>query len=283
MSATASTDNTDAVEETARHERIVERAQQRDEPTRTRSLRRRYAQRLRGRWSAIMTALRKGIVEHDAFALQTEALADVPRSFEFDTEAEQLQAFNDWINRQTSQEILQAFGGENEFISQAYEKGAEDARLELRALGLAEGEVTAALQMPVHREQLQALYARNYNALQGMTDATANEMRRVLSEGLASGDGPRTIARDLSGRVDNVGKHRANMIARTEMMHSHNRARATEWQRAGVERVDILTAADACDQCLSLADGAPYKASEATGLLPQHPNCRCALTVHTDR
>jgi SPP1 gp7 family putative phage head morphogenesis protein len=114
-----------------------------------------------------------------------------------------------------------------------------------------------------------------------MTDATANEMRRVLSEGLASGEGPRDIARSLADRVDNVGKHRANLIGRTEVMHSHNRARATEWQRAGIQRIDILLAPDACPECQALKAGAPYPADEAPGLLPLHPNCQCALTIYT--
>jgi SPP1 gp7 family putative phage head morphogenesis protein len=285
MSATASAD-TSGLAPTAAHDRYLERARQRDEPTQTRTIRTTYAQRLRGRWQAIMAALREGIIEHDAFSLQTEALVDAPRDFTFDREADQVQALDRWLQRQTDREILQTFGQDNEFVTSAYDRGIKDARTELHALGLAEGgassEVGAtALQLPVHREQLQALYQRNFGALQGMTDAAANDMRRVLTEGLASGDGPRDIARDLSDRVDAVGKTRANVIARTEVMHSHNRARATEWQRAGVEQVTILLAPDACQQCQSLKAGAPYPADQAAGLLPQHPNCRCALVIYT--
>jgi SPP1 gp7 family putative phage head morphogenesis protein len=285
MSATASADAS-GLAQTAAHDRYLERARERDEPTRTQTLRTKYAERLRGRWQAIMTALREGIVEHDAFGLQTEALANAPRDFTFDREADQVQAFNRWLQRQTDREILQTFGQDNEFVTSAYERGIKDARTELHTLGLAESgassEVGAtALQLPVHREQLQALYQRNFGALQGMTDATANDMRRVLTEGLASGDGPRDIARDLADRVDAVGKTRANVIARTEVMHSHNRARATEWQRAGVEQVTILLAPDACAQCRALKSDAPYPADQAAGLLPQHPNCRCALVIYT--
>lgn len=269
-------------EQTGRHESVVRRAQQRDEPTRTKTLRAQYARGLRGAWDGIVAALREGIVELDALGLQSEALADAPRDFEFRTESSQVQAFNDWLQRQAESDILETFGGENEFVRRAYERGAEDARTELRALGLAEGEVGAtALQLPVHRDQLQALYTRNFGALEGMTDAAANDLRRTLSEGLAGGDGPRTIARDLADRVDAVGRTRANLIGRTEVMHSHNRARATEWQRAGVDQVDILLAPDACPECQALKAGAPYPAENAAGLLPVHPNCRCSLTIHT--
>jgi len=207
----------------------------------------------------------------------------VPRDFDFETEAQQVEVFERWLTRQTDREILQTFGQDNEYVTRAYERGVDDAHTELRTLGLAEGEVAAsATQLPVHREQLQNLYARNFRALEGMTDAAANDLRRTLSEGLAAGDGPRDIARNLFERVDTVKRTRANTIARTEVMHSHNRARATEWQRAGVQQVDILLAPDACEKCQALKSRAPFPADSAAGLLPQHPNCRCSLTIYTD-
>ncbi|MFC7202871.1 phage minor head protein [Haloferax namakaokahaiae] len=283
MSAT-STPPTTTPTSTASHERYVKKAQERDEPSRTRTLRANYGQRLRGRWAAIMAALRQGIVDFDAFGLQTEALVDPPRGFAFETEAQQVTAFDQWLQRQTEREILRQYGSDNQFVEQAYERGVGAARTELRTLNLGPvGEVSAsALQLPVHREQLQALYTRNYGALQGMTDATANQMRRVLTEGLASSHGPERIARDLADRVDHVGKYRSNLIARTEVMHSHNRARATEWSRAGIKQVDIMLAPGACPECQALAAGGPYSIDEAPGLLPLHPQCKCALSIHTE-
>jgi SPP1 gp7 family putative phage head morphogenesis protein len=230
-----------------------------------------------------MAAVREGVVEHDALHLQAEALVDAPRDFQFDTEAGKADAFENWLQRQLDAEILLTSGRENQFISTAYERGVSNARSELNALNLAESADVAstALQLPVHREQLQNLYARNLRALQGMTDAAANDMRRVLTEGLAGGQGPREVARDLADRVDAVGKTRANVIGRTEILHSHNRGRATEWQRAGVKKVTILLAGDACAECQALKAGAPYSVEEAPGLLPRHPNCRCALSIYT--
>lgn len=286
MSAAASSADVGTPESTASFDRYVERAEERDEPSQTKTLRKQYAQRLRGRWGAIRAALRRGIVELDAFGLQTEALVDAPRNFDFETEAGQVQAFDRWLDRQTGREILQTYGQDNQFVRRAYARGIEDATTQLRALGLTEtiGEEVAAtaLQLPIHREQLEALYTRNFNALQGMTDAAANQMRRVLSEGLAAGEGPREIAERLADRIDHVGIYRANLIARTEIMHSHNRARAAEWERAGVTRVDILIAPTACPECQALKAGAPYKIDEAPALLPQHPQCRCALAIHTE-
>lgn len=276
--------NPESVSSTRGHERYIERARGRDEPTRTRTARKTYARRLRGRWKAIRAAIRESIIEKDALSLRTEALVDAPDRYAFTSEADKVPAFDNWLTSTTEREILQQFGKENEWVTGAYERGVDDARTEMRALGLT-SEATAgatAAQLPIHKEQLSKLYTRNFGALKGMNEATANQMRRVLSEGLASGRGPRDLAEDLADRVDAVGITRANTIARTEVMYSHNRARATEWDRAGIQKVDILLAGDACELCVALKAGEPYSIEEAPGLLPQHPNCRCSIAIHTE-
>lgn len=206
MSA-AGSDSGRGVPPTAAHARYLERARSRDEPTQTKTLRATYGQRLRGRWQAIRAALREGITEHDAFTLRSEALVEAPRQFSFSRHSERVPAFDDWLHRQTEREILQPYGGENQYITKAYETGVDDARTELRVLGLSEWSAKAgatAVQLPVHQEQLRDLYNRNLGALQGMTEATANQMRRTLSEGLAAGEGPREIAERLADRIEAV-------------------------------------------------------------------------------
>lgn len=266
---------------TRQHRAIIERARDRDEPTRTRTLRKRYRQNLRGRWAAIMAALRTAIVENDVFGLRREGLVGPPRGFDFDRDADKERAFARWLERTTERELLQQFGQDNQYITRAYERGLEDAATELNALGGIDDIGTTTVRLPVHRDQLEALYTRNLNALEGMTDATATQMRRELAEGLAGGDSPTVIKDRLADRVDKIGKTRAETIARTEIQHSHNRARATEYERTGVEQVDIVIANDACSECQALKAGAPYPVSEAGGILPHHPNCRCALVIHT--
>jgi len=286
MSATASRE---APTETTRHERHLERARQREEPTRIRSLRQRYAQRLRGAWQDIRAALRTGLVENDALGVEALATDPTRNDFSFDTDARQVESFRRWLETQTERDILRRFGSDNEFVTKAYERGVDDAQAELNTLGLDEGNVGASsIQIPVHQEQLQSLYARNLNELQGMTDAIATDLRRELTDGLAAGDGPREVASNLTdiiGRVENGtprgAMNRATMIARTELMNSHNTARLREWERAGITRVGVLIAPDACPQCQAYKSGEPYPASEAYANLPQHPNCRCSHHVFT--
>jgi hypothetical protein len=285
MSATPAAD----IAETRRHRRLLERARDREEPTRIRSLRQRYAQRLRGAWADVRAALRRGLVENDA--LETEALASDPtrNQFDFDTDAQTAEAFSEWLETQTERDILQRFGDENQFISKAYERGVEDAQAELKALEMPQGRAGAtALRLPVHRDQLRSLYARSFNELEGMTDAVATDLRRELTEGLAAGEGPRDIASNLTdviGRVEDGtprgAMNRATRIARTELMNSMNHGRLQEWERAGVEKVGVLLAPGACPQCQAYKAGGPYPASKAYGNLPRHPNCRCTHHVFT--
>lgn len=291
MSAAASAD-AGVPEQTAAHERYLERARDRDEPARVRSIRQRYAQKLRGRLAAIRSALRKGIVENDVFGLQTEALVDAPTSgqFEFTTDPQKVDAAQRWLEKQLENEVLTEYGGSNQYIDRAYLKGLEDAQRELGALNVGSGEAAAgaSMRMPVHQEQLEQLYSRNLEELRGLTDDVARDIRRELANGLASGDNPNDIARgvsDVLGKVEDgtprAAMNRATMISRTELMNSHNWGRLKEWERAGVEKVDVILASGACEQCRAYARGAPYPASEAYGNLPRHPNCRCTHTVWT--
>ena len=292
MSASAASSSSGPPAETTQHEKLVERARNRDEPSRTKTLRQRYAQNLRGQLASIRSALREGIVENDAFGLQTEVLADAPgdRAFDFTTNPKKVDAASRWLDRQLENGVITEYGGENQYIETAYLKGLEDAQAELSALGIGgEGSsVAAATRLPVHREQLETLYARNLSELESLTDDITTDVRRELSSGLQSGDGPRDIAGDLSdiiGQVDDgtprAAMNRATMIARTELMNSHNWGRLQEWERAGVTKVDVLIATDACPQCQAYKAGAPYEASEAYGNLPRHPNCRCSHTIWT--
>jgi len=271
---------------TPAHRRYLQRTKQRDEPTQTKTIRSQYAQRLRGRWAAIAAAIRTGVVERDAFGLDVDALAvdpPGPRDFRFARTDAKVDAFIEWLRTQTDREFLDKFGGQNEWIRRAYERGLKAASVELRAAGIATEtpKVETLFRLPVHTEQLQRLWTRNFEAMERMTGATADEMRRVLVEGLDEGQGPREIARDLTDRVDAVGRTRANTIARTEVMHSHTAARSKEWDRHGVEQVGLLLAPGACPECQALKAGEPYPTDRAPELLPRHPNCRCTIMIWT--
>ena len=73
---------------------------------------------------------------------------------------------------------------------------------------------------------------------------------------------------------DRLQRDRSQLIARTEVSRSINEGYLDSLEGTRYEEVEISSAADACDLCLDLA-GIKFKGSEARGMLPVHPNCRC--------
>jgi SPP1 gp7 family putative phage head morphogenesis protein len=116
--------------------------------------------------------------------------------------------------------------------------------------------------------------------LKGVTDATAARIAHTLVDGLTRGDNPREIGRALAKEV-NVSKARAQTIARTEIIRTHAEGQLAAFDQMGVTHVGVAaewaTAGDArvCPKCRPL-NGVVMRVDEARGLLPRHPNCRCA-------
>lgn len=111
--------------------------------------------------------------------------------------------------------------------------------------------------LPAHMNRI--LREANEKRAAGISDSQVN--RWVLSEG--------TRMRD----------YRAFMIARTESIRAMNEGTLLTYSDLGIERVEFVAAYDACDDCLDY-DGDIMSISEAHGLIPIHPNCKCAWVAH---
>ena len=89
---------------------------------------------------------------------------------------------------------------------------------------------------------------------------------------------PELSAREVSRRVDvyarRMHRRRAKMISHTESAFAVDEGTLQGYEEAEVEEVEILLAEGACDDCVELARKR-YKPSEAHGILPAHPVCRC--------
>ena len=93
---------------------------------------------------------------------------------------------------------------------------------------------------------------------------------------------PELSAKEIERRVDVYArrKHRrrADMIARTESAYAVDEGTLQGYEQVGVEEIEILLAEDACDDCVELARRR-YKLSEAHGILPDHPDCKCCFAA----
>jgi SPP1 gp7 family putative phage head morphogenesis protein len=78
-----------------------------------------------------------------------------------------------------------------------------------------------------------------------------------------------------------VGIKRARVLTRTEVINAHAEATLNSYTEAGLEGVTVnaeyTTAGDnkVCPKRRKL-EGKVYTIAEARGVIPMHPNCRCA-------
>lgn len=72
--------------------------------------------------------------------------------------------------------------------------------------------------------------------------------------------------------------HRQRMltIVRTETARAQNIGYVQGLEQVGVEETEFSAAAGACEECVAL-DKTRYKVGEASGIIPVHPRCRCAM------
>jgi SPP1 gp7 family putative phage head morphogenesis protein len=85
----------------------------------------------------------------------------------------------------------------------------------------------------------------------------------------------------MSKGIAGLARTRANMIARTETIYAHAEGQLDSFEELNIREVGVmaewLTAGDedVCLECEAL-EGTVMTIEEARGLLPRHPNCRCA-------
>lgn len=273
-------------------------AAQQTDPTRTKTVRKRFASHLRGRFDAIRWHINRALIDRDVFGLSSpsrtvgltgnvdtdESVTPPPRAWASIRDAEATQRFGDWLSSAMEREILEKYEGDT-YVRQGYAKGVQNADTGLRKAGLADPDpssVQAVIRRPVHRDELERIYTRTYQSLDGVTEATANQMRRELTDGLARGENPRDIARSLNDRVDAIGKTRSTVVTKTSVIRAHSEGTLSRYEQVAGDidvtvKAEHLTAQDrrVCDECAAL-EGQEYTIKEARGRIPIHPQCRCS-------
>lgn len=240
-----------------------------------------YESALRAPFAAISAEIRRGVGDRDIFAAG-EQLADFspddlnPRDFRYLDPPQQHERFMTWLRRQQDKGVLTVIDRNgNPYVRDATHDGVRYAQRKLREAGVDVDMGTAqAFDQVVDARQLNLLYSRNFELLEGITADVSKEISRELTDGFAQGKNPREIARSLTGRIDSIGKTRAEHLARYEIMNSHNIGSISRYDSAGVEKVDILTSKP-CPQCSEIAANNPHTLQEARGLVPAHPSCVC--------
>lgn len=261
------------------------------DPTRTGAIVRRYEKELRRRFRKLAQEAAQWVRDNDP---TSDPLA--PKvNFVFRTRAEKQAAFIEFIRRRAQEGVLEIFEGQpvfrsgsghwqNLYLLSAYQKGVAMAGGQLSGGGIEVSDrwIEAAFNRPVHADRAGLIFTRAFADLEGITQTIEKQLSAVLADAMIEGIGMQEAAKRVSDTVESVSTVRAKRLARTEIIRSHAEASLNTYEEAGIEGVSVLgefaTAGDnkVCRKCASLEEGNPYKMSEARGLIPVHPNCRCA-------
>jgi len=261
----------------------------RTDPTRTTTLRIQFEAEMARRFRRLIKMIEEEIVAKDGFGLKANA-----GRFEFTRSSQKVDAFMRWLKTAAQAEVLGVIPGTpmeraaerswmNTYILSSYQKGLSRAGTQLRKSGAKVDQrwIDSAFMRPIHADRVGLIYTRTFSDLNGITNAMDTQISRVLAQGMIDGLNPQSIAAQIRDRVEKIGLTRARVLARTEIISAHAEATLNGFQEAGVQGVEVeaefASAADekVCPQCEAL-NGRTVPIDQARGMLPVHPNCRCA-------
>lgn len=266
---------------------LTTNAAARHDPTNTGLVRQRFEAEVNRRFGRLASAIRRKLT---AGFLEPELVVNRER-YTFPRSQAKIDSFMTWL-RGTTMELITTreatpSGGVpwmNTYVQTAYRRGIVQAGAELRGAGVdvPASWIQGALLRPVHAARLAAVYTRDFSLLEGVTREMSQQIGEVLAEGMADGRGIRHIVGQIVDRVEKVGRTRARVIARTEVIRAHADASIGTYRDAGIEgvriRAEFSTSRDdrVCPECAAL-EGRVFSMDEIEGMIPIHPNCRCGI------
>jgi SPP1 gp7 family putative phage head morphogenesis protein len=288
---------------------ITINVRRRADPTNTGMVRQRFEAEVKRRFARLIRAMMEHLADPETLAaqpmgmLQTQAdgsafggeVFDPEGRFLFPRSSDRAAEFMRWLRRQARRDVLSIVEGanvsasaatawSNVYIDTAYQRGIRQAGANLKRGGakVEQSWIRDAFNRPVHADRVGLIYSRTFTELYDVTEVMAQRMGEVLARGMAEGKNPITIARELRDRVERIGITRARLIARTEVIAAHAEATLNSYTEAGIAGVQVeaewSTAGDerVCPECEGM-EGKLFTIDEARGMIPAHPNCRCAF------
>lgn len=261
------------------------------DPTGTLPIVNKFQRRMKLKLLELEKAIKDFILKENGLGLTTNA-----SPYDFPNDLARIQAYKDWLVNLINQGLLSTELQNKpwlaEYIESAYKQAVITSFQQVQAAKASSSPIpvnpspmapfySQVFGGPIEQIRVQLLYTRAFDLLKGVTDQMAANMSRVLADGLANGLGAREVARNLVKEVTDLGKKRALVIARTELIHSYAEGQLDTFEKLGIEEVgaeiEWKTAGDlkVCPKC-QLLEGKRFKISEARGRIPLHPNCRCA-------
>lgn len=257
------------------------------DPTRTTTLRMMYERDMSRRFKKLQTAIKQYVITDNRLSLNdVRTNAD----FDFPTSAKKVSDFTNWLKKQSR---LIVVGGpanastnkswQSVYIDSAYQRGLAASAAKLRGAGVTvkDSYVDSAFFRPRHADAVGLIYTRTYSDLEGITGTMDAKISKSLATSLGEGLGAVATASALNDVVSSIGLTRARTLARTETIAAYAKASLNAYRDAGLKGVsadvEFATADDeaVCPECDAL-EGNVYSLDDADGIIPVHPNCRCA-------
>jgi SPP1 gp7 family putative phage head morphogenesis protein len=268
------------------------------DPTRTGLLRRQFESDLNRRFKQLEQEVYDLIAKENVFGMVEGQVVNARWNFRSAIDA--IRQFKEWLISRSDKLVLQDDPKAEDrgkwigtHITRAYFRGADQATNYLKKKPEDAGASSLfgrALRTPVNLKKVELVKARAFDELKGVTQAMSVQLGNTLADGLVRGENPLKVARNMTAQIETLNKNRARTIARTEMIRAHAEGSLDAMKQLGVTRVGVdvewsATMIDpdkgifeekVCPKCQAMA-GLVIPIEQASGLIPRHPNCRCAF------
>lgn len=213
--------------------------------------------------------------------------------YAFLTSDKKLDTFNKWLQNLIDHKVINPnevnLPWTGKYSESAYRQGVVRAYLDANKrewrqpffLDNKAAFVRKALSDPKTLSKIRLLATRSFENIKGITAAQKAALNRILADSIVKGTSAKKVAKQMVEQIDGMTKTKALTIARTEIVHAHAEGQLDTYEQLGVSEVGVLaewvTAGDSkvCSQCASM-EGKTFPIDQARGLIPLHPNCRCA-------
>jgi len=139
-----------------------------------------------------------------------------------------------------------------------------------------------SFELPTDSRALDLIKDSNYRLFDGFSQATSDDILRIINREFNNGLNPRDIARIVTREIDDVSRFRAYRIAHTEIMRSVSTSTLERYAQIGVKYVEWFAAEDerTCEICGGLHRR--VYVIDAVPPQPAHPLCRCTWLATRD-
>ena len=256
------------------------------DPTQTLFLRNQASKEVDRRYELVNDFIKESMLEPDSVTVVAPE-----RRYAFTRDADGVNSFSTFLRGEIHREVTGTNHPEsfwlNGYIDPAYSKGVQrsDRAIQKELPAQPVPFLESPLSNPAHLERAKLIHTRTFTQLNGINETTAQQITRVLTDGILRGESVDTITKNMINRVDKIGKVRARLMVRTEIVNAHNTAAILEAERlesALGEEIKMIWYHSQRENPrldhLSWHNTIMSKALAASRI--GEPNCRCSVTAH---